>query len=88
MKFSELFTLTVSALNVASATKFVSGPTDWIDAVGFKTEEQKLASHERRQNVRAAAPKRQEMKTRNPHIPNSKTVKIRYGPYTVPGARQ
>jgi hypothetical protein len=24
--------------------------------------------------------------TRNPHIPNSKTIKIRYGPYKIPSA--
>jgi hypothetical protein len=89
MKFSEVLTIAVAAANVASASKFLSGPGDWVEAVGFKAEEQKLTSHDirRRQTNRAVAPKRQDMKTRNPHIPNSKTVKIRYGPYTVPGAR-
>jgi hypothetical protein len=33
-----------------------------------------------------AAPKNVVMETRNPHIENSKTVKIRYGPYKVPSA--
>jgi hypothetical protein len=80
---SILFVLSVS--NVANAVKFLSGPEDWASASGFNTTEQRWDDVKwPSQVVRAVAPKRQELKTRAPTIPGSKTVKIRYGPYTVP----
>jgi len=84
MKASTLFTLATSA-NIAAAIKFIDGPQDWYQAVGFNVT-QKHDSELPHLMARAVAPKRQDLKTRNPHIPNSKTVKMRYGPYTVPGA--
>jgi hypothetical protein len=89
MKNTAFLALALSAAaNVASAIKFVDAPEGWPQAVGFNPiplEEAGLPKV--RRVARAVAPKRQEIPTRNPHIPNSKTVKIRYGPYTVPGAR-
>jgi hypothetical protein len=89
MKTSTLITLTLSAaVNVASAVQFVDGPVGWPQALGFKSIPLEQAGLPKvRRAARAVAPKRQEIKTRNPHIPGSKTIKIRYGPYTVPGAR-
>jgi hypothetical protein len=89
MKTSTLITLTLSAAaNLASAIKYVDAPEGWPQAVGFNpTPFEEAGVPKVRRAARAVAPKRQEIKTRNPHIPNSKTLKIRYGPYTVPGAR-
>jgi hypothetical protein len=84
MKTSTLFILAVS-VNAAAAFKFIDGPRDWYSAVGFDVT-QKHDHELPHLMARVVTPKRQDMKTRNPHIPNSKTVKIRYGPYTVPGA--
>jgi hypothetical protein len=90
MKSSVIAALAISAANVA-AHKFVSGPDQWAPAMGFNVVEPEEAGVEflplKKRDGAALAPKKQELKTRNPHIPNSKTIKIRYGPYTVPGAR-
>lgn len=85
MKTNALSLLALSVSNVATAVKFISGPEGWASAIGFNASEPdwddiKLPP----QVVRAAAPKRQEMKSRAPNVPGSKSVKIRYGPYTVP----
>jgi hypothetical protein len=88
MRTSALFVVAISATNVALAVKFVSAPDGWAQSLGFNTTEIKEKRAVSPQHVtRALAPKRQQLKTRNPHIPNAKTIKIRYGPYTVPGAR-
>jgi hypothetical protein len=81
MKTSTLIALSLSA--TANAVKYVSGPAPWINAVGFNVSsvEQPIV----KRSAGALAPKRQELKNRNPHIPGSKTVKLRYGPYNVPG---
>jgi hypothetical protein len=83
-----ILSLALTAANVSQAVKFVNGPDGWSNSLGFKTYEQEdnLAGIVERVG-RAVAPKRQELKNRLPHIPNAKSVKIRYGPYTVPGAR-
>jgi hypothetical protein len=91
MKTSALVALAISAANVANAIKYIDAPVGWPQAVGFNAtpyEETDLYKTRRRvaRNT-ALPPKRQDMKTRNPHIPGSKTIKIRYGPYMVPGAR-
>jgi hypothetical protein len=84
-----LFALALSAVaNVASAVQYVDAPEGWPQAVGFNPTPLEEAGIPKIKRVaRAVAPKKQEMKTRVPHVPGSKTVKIRYGPYTVPGAR-
>jgi hypothetical protein len=82
MKYSAIVALSLTAS--AQAAKFISGPSTWINGVGFNVSSvnEPLV---RRHAKRAVAPKRQELKNRNPHIPGAKTIKIRYGPYTVPG---
>jgi hypothetical protein len=88
MKTTTLFTLAISAANVTTAVKFITAPQGWAEAVGFNvTSPEDAGILPIRLRSRAVAPNRQEIKTRNPHIRNSKTVKIRYGPYSVPGAR-
>jgi hypothetical protein len=85
MKTTTIVSLVLSASNVATAVKFGSGLDGWELAMGFNATAQpwdniKLPS----QVARAVAPKRQELKPRVPHIAGSKSVKMRYGPYTVP----
>jgi hypothetical protein len=88
MKTSALIALVVSATDIATAIKYVSAPLGWAQSVGYNTTQYEPQGGPMPEVVlRAAAPKRQELKTRNAHIANSKTVKIRYGPYTVPGAK-
>jgi hypothetical protein len=85
MKTNSFALLALSASNVANAVKFISGPEGWPTALGFNTTEQTWDDVQLPpQVIRAAAPKRMELKTRAPNIPGSKSVKIRYGPYTVP----
>ncbi|KAF2436265.1 hypothetical protein EJ08DRAFT_692141 [Tothia fuscella] len=89
MKTSALVALAAAAVNVA-AIKYVSGPDKWPEAMQFETvsmEDAGIPLVKRDADAVDLPPKIQTMPTRNPHIPNSKTVKIRYGPYTVPGAR-
>lgn len=89
MKTTLLVALAAAA-NVASAVQFVDAPEGWAKLKGFETtpfEESGIQTVRRAARDVRIAPKRQEIPTRNPHIANSKTVKIRYGPYTVPGAR-
>jgi hypothetical protein len=88
MKTTTLVSLALSAINVATAVKFLSGPEGWASSIGFETHTQtwddvktsRLAS-------RAVVPQRQELKARIPLLKGSKSVKIRYGPYTVPAPR-
>jgi len=88
---STFLTLAVSATNVA-AVKFISGPEGWPQALGFNTTDAEAfgdlyAIPAKVKRDAAALPTRVELKNRNPHIPGAKSVKLRYGPYTVPGAR-
>lgn len=89
MKTATLFSLAASAA-LTNAVKFVSGPEGWPEAIGFKTtnaEDHGDMFLPPKIKARQSISRKVEMKTRNPHIPNSKTVKIRYGPYTVPGGK-
>ncbi|QDS77070.1 hypothetical protein FKW77_007229 [Venturia effusa] len=73
------------AVKFASAVRFISGPEGWPAAIKINTTEQTWEDVQPAPGViRAAAPKRMVMKSRISHIPGAKTVKIRYGPYTVP----
>jgi hypothetical protein len=87
MKINVLVSLVLSVSNVATAIKFISGPDGWAPAMGFNTTVQTWDDIEPLSVLRVLAPKRQEMKSRAPNVPGSKTVKIRYGPYTVPAPR-
>jgi hypothetical protein len=85
MKTTTLVSLALSAINVATAVKFISGPEGWAPSIGFKTEEQTWDDVKTSRIVsRAVAPQRQELKPRIPVLKGSKSVKLRYGPYTVP----
>jgi hypothetical protein len=85
MKTSTLVSLALSAINVATAVRFVSGPDGWDQAMRFNATPQSWDDIKMPPHVsRVVAPKRQEMKPRMPQVPGSKTVKVRYGPYTVP----
>lgn len=85
MKTNALLLSLLSAANVASAVKFISGPEGWPAAIKINTTEQSWEDVQAAPGViKAAQPKRMVMKSRVTHIPNAKSVKIRYGPYTVP----
>jgi hypothetical protein len=87
MKSNALLLLLLSVSNGATAVKFISGPDGWASAIGFNASEQHwddIPGPEQNIRVAAAAPKRQELKSRAVGIPGAKSVKIRYGPYTVP----
>lgn len=88
MKSNALLLSFLSAANVAFAVKFISGPEGWPAAIKINTTEQTWEDVQAAPGViRAAAPKRMTMKSRVSHIPNAKSVKIRYGPYTVPAPK-
>jgi hypothetical protein len=85
MKYTTLVSLALSAANVATAVKFVVGPEGWADSIGFKTREQTWDDVKpSRIEKRAVVPMRQDLKPRIPFLKNSKSVKLRYGPFTVP----
>jgi hypothetical protein len=85
MKTTALVLLALSASDVATAIKFIAGPEGWAQSLGFNSTDQPWDDIKFPPTVmRALAPKRQQMNSRVPTVPNSKTVKLRYGPYTVP----
>lgn len=80
-----LISLVLSAANVANAIKFVAGPEGWASHIGYNASDPTWDELTTPLHVsRALAPKRQQLKQRVTRIANSKSVKIRYGPYTVP----
>jgi len=85
MKTTTLVSLALSATNVATAVKFISGPEGWAESIGFKPQEQTWDDIKpNRLSARAVQPARQELKARVTGLKNSKSVKLRYGPFTVP----
>lgn len=89
MKAFKLFTTLISAVDTAAAIKFIVGPPGWAQTLGLNlTEAQdysKLAARQAKQAGVDTAGKTV-LAPRMTHIPNSKTVKIRYGPFNVRGA--
>jgi hypothetical protein len=89
---STFLTLAISASGVAAGrfSTFVDGPHGWPQAIGLNTT--KVSDHGNLFVNPAIkkrdwfAPNRVTLTPRLPHIPSSKSVKLRYGPYTVPGA--
>jgi len=78
----------LSAANVANAIKFVVGPEGWAEPLGFNASDPTWEQESTPLHVaRALAPKRQQLKQRITRIPNSKSVKLRYGPFTVPAPK-
>jgi hypothetical protein len=87
MKTTTLISAALSASRAHAAVKFISGPDGWASSLGFNaTETDGLPQFELPHSrvLGMVAPDRQQLKPRSPQIPGSKTVKIRYGPYTVP----
>ena len=82
MRISTVFTTVLSAGDLAAAVKILIGPEGWAQSIGFNTTDIEAPKLEGRQ---ATAQRTTVLKTRNPNIPNSKTVKVRYGPFTVSG---
>jgi hypothetical protein len=93
MKTSSIVAFAASAVRVATAVKFVSAPPDWIESnLGFNVTQPEdhadlFDSPKLMGRSAEAVPLKVELKNRNPHIPGARSMKIRYGPYTVPGGR-
>ena len=84
MKATTLFLTVLSAADIAAAEKFLVGPPGWAQAIGINvTEPEDLPRLQARQ-ARASGLKTV-LKTRTPHIKGAKSVKIRYGPFTIKG---
>jgi hypothetical protein len=93
MKTSSIVAFAASAAKAVTAVKFVSAPQDWIHSnLGFNVTQPEdhgdlFASPKLMGRDAMALPLKVELKNRNPHIPGARSVKVRYGPYTVPGGR-
>lgn len=87
MRTATFLLAATSAVNLVTAVQFVSAPEGWAESLNFTVEEHfpKYVSREAR--AVTIAPKVQPLPARVKRIPNSKTVKIRYGPYNVPAPR-
>jgi len=87
MKALTLFTTLISAANIAAAEKFVIGPEGWSQTLGYNLTEvednQKLSARQAKTAI--ASGNKSVLKSRLPNIPNAKSVKVRYGPFTVRG---
>jgi hypothetical protein len=80
MKTSTLFTSIFSA--AVAAEKFIAGPPGWAQSIGINATE---PEHNPRLIARQVRTGAVSLKNRTPHISGSKSVKIRYGPFTVKG---
>jgi hypothetical protein len=80
---ASLFLAILSAAEFAIAEKFVVGPPGWAQTIGLNVterEEHRLAARQAKGKGTKTV-----LKNRTPHIKNSKSVKIRYGPFTIRG---
>jgi hypothetical protein len=77
-------TLLLSIISTAAAEKFLVGPPGWAQSIGINTTEPEHSRLQARQG-KAANGLKVVLKNRTPHVLNSKSVKIRYGPFTVRG---
>jgi hypothetical protein len=85
MKSSTFFISILSAADIVTAVKFLVGPPGWAQSIGINVTEPEDHPQLRARQSRAASGSKIVLKNRNPHIPNSKSVKVRYGPFTVQG---
>jgi len=83
MKTSTLFTTIVSAADIATAVKFLVGPPGWGQSLGYNVTDLEQPQLSTRQLGGGAG--KTVLKNRNPNVPNAKSVKVRYGPFTVGG---
>jgi len=81
-----LFMTLLSAADIAAAEKFVVGPPGWPQSIGLNATEQERPSHlVTRQAKGGGSGRTVALKTRLTRISGSRSVKIRYGPFTVKG---
>jgi hypothetical protein len=88
MKTSTLFLTFLSAADIAAAAKFVVGPPGWAQSIGInvtESEDYKRLVARQAKGGGGGTGTKVVLKNRTPHIANSKSVKIRYGPFTVNG---
>jgi hypothetical protein len=88
MKTSTLFLTFLSAADIAAAAKFVVGPPGWAQSIGInvtESEDYKQLVARQAKGGGGGTGTKVVLKNRTPHIANSKSVKIRYGPFTVNG---
>ena len=83
MKATTLFLTILSAADISAAEKFLAGPPGWAQSIGINVTEPEYHILSARQAKGQGL--KTELKNRTPHIKNSKSVKIRYGPFTVKG---
>jgi len=81
MKTSTFILTITSAANLAAAVKFALGPPGWAESLGYNVTE---VPQQSRLRARQAGGKTV-IKNRLPNVPNAKSVKVRYGPFTVNG---
>jgi hypothetical protein len=86
MKTFMLFATLLSAVDIAATEKFVVGPPGWPQSIGLNVTEQEYHPHLiARQAGKGGSGRTVALKNRTPNIRGSKSVKIRYGPFTVRG---
>ncbi|QDS75297.1 hypothetical protein FKW77_001278 [Venturia effusa] len=88
MRFATFLLAAASAADLVAGVKFVSAPEGWSESLNFTVRDEDFAKYIKR-DARSATltPKIQPLTARVKRIANSKTVKIRYGPYNVPAPR-
>jgi hypothetical protein len=80
-----LISLALSASTVVQAVKFVAGPQEWQETIGVNSTAQTWENSKLpKLATRASVANRQQLNPRFPRIAGSKSVKLRYGPYSVP----
>lgn len=85
MKASTIVTTIISAADIATAAKFAVGPPGWAQSMGFNVTDLESPPQLRARQAWNSAAQPVAQPNRNPHIPNAKTVKLRYGPFTIRG---
>lgn len=88
MKTTTFLSAALSASQAYARTKFISAPDGWAESLGYNVTDTEGYPHMEAniRNIGMVAPGRQQLKPRSPQIPGSKTVKVRYGPYTIPAS--
>jgi hypothetical protein len=87
MKTSTLFISILSAAGIVAAEKFIAGPPGWAQSIGLNVTEPEHHPHLIARQARAGGGSGTTvaLKNRTPQIKGSRSVKIRYGPFTVRG---
>lgn len=85
MKTSTLFISILSAAEIVAAEKFIAGPPGWAQNMGLNVTEPEHHPQLAARQAKSGSGRTVSLKNRTPHIKGSKSVKIRYGPFTVRG---